>query len=385
MPFPPLAAVPAFFAFCSLAYYFLSILAASRFRGQPKNLVVTDLPSVSILKPVKGCDPEMYEGLRSHCTQDYPQFEIVFGVNDGGDEAIPFIARLKSEFPDVPIRTVVSSQVLGANRKVSNLAQMLGEAEFEYVLINDADIHVPANYLRDVMSEFSSAEGKKVGMVTCLYRGIAGKTIWSKLEAMGINVDFMAGVLTAQLLERDVKFALGSTMATTREAITAIGGLETLVHHLADDYELGNRIARAGYRVVIANAVVETFLPDYRFKDFFEHQLRWGRTVRSSRPGGYMGMVFTFGMVWALIAAFVNPTPLAWLLLAGVIAGKALVAFAVGRRVIGDREALKNLWLLPLREMVTPLVWLISLFGSKIVWRGESFTLRDGKLTKRDA
>jgi ceramide glucosyltransferase len=189
--------------------------------------------------------------------------------------------------------------------------------------------------------------------------------------------------LTAKLLERDIRFALGSTMATTKEAIASIGGFETLVDYLADDYELGKRITKEGYQAVIAKPVVETFLPDYDSQHFLDHQLRWGRTVRSSRPGGYLGMVTTFGTFWALLAVmfgYRNPMPFAWLMLFGVLGGKALVTFAIGWRVIGDRKAFARLWLLPLRELVTPFVWLISLFGNRIVWRGEAFELRDGKL-----
>lgn len=326
----------------------------------------------------------MYESLRSHSTQEHPEFEIIFGVNDAADEALTYIHRLQTEFPNIPISTVVSSGVLGANSKVSNLVQMLRVAKHEHVLINDGDIRVPSNYLREVMSSFNANEAdKKVGIVTCLYRGVAGKTIWSKLEAMGINVDFMAGVLTAKFLEGDVRFALGSTMATTKEAIAAIGGLETLVDYLADDYELGSRIARSGYSAVIASPVVETFLPDYSFKDFFEHQLRWGRTVRSSRPGGYFGMVTTFGTLWAILIIIFNRGVLwSWALLAFVLIAKAFNAYAVGKRIIGDRRTFSRLWLLPLRELITPLIWLISWFDNKIVWRGEVFTLRDGKLSR---
>ncbi len=333
------------------------------------------------MKPCKGCDPEMYECLRSHCTQEYPEFEIVFGVNDATDEAIPYIERLKQEFPQVPIKLVVAQQVLGANRKVSNLIQMLGQARHEHVLINDGDIKVPQNYLRDVLSGFATPGEKPVGMVTCLYRGVAGKTIWSKLEGFGINVDFMAGVLVAKYLDGEVRFALGSTLCTTKQAIAAVGGLEALVDYLADDYELGKRISESGYRVVISHSVVETHLPDYEYVAFMDHQLRWGRTVRSSRPAGYFGMAITFGMIWALLAVIASMGALwSWALLAVVLLAKTAVASAVGKRIIGCDEFKRHLWLLPLRELMTPTIWLRSNFGNKIVWRGETFTLRDGKL-----
>lgn len=364
----------------SLVYYALSLLAAKRFEDQSLERRSTSAPPVSILKPLKGCDPEMYECLRSHCTQAYSEFEIIFGVNDAADEAVHYVQRLKQEFPAVAIRLCVSREILGANRKVSNMVRMLREARYEHVLINDGDIRVPANYLRDVLSEFAAPSAKKVGIVTCLYRGVAGKTIWSSLEAMGINVDFMSGVLTARLLDGDVRFALGSTMATTKEAIDSIGGLETLADYLADDYELGKRISEKKYRAVVARPVVETLLPDYDLKSFLDHQLRWARTVRSSRPGGYFGMMTTFGPLWASLALVVSGgAAWAWVLFACVLAVKVASLIGVGK-VIGDRETLAHLWLVPLRELVTLAVWLMSWFGNSIVWHGERFTLREGKL-----
>ncbi|MCU1284886.1 MAG: Ceramide glucosyltransferase [Acidobacteriales bacterium] len=320
----------------------------------------------------------MYESLLTHCHQACPQFEIIFGVNDATDPAIPFIEKLKSEFPQIPIRTVVSTQVLGANRKVSNLVQMLEVAQFNHILINDADIRVPVNYLRDVMSHFADA---KVGMVTCLYRAVAGNSIWSKIEALSISTDFMPGVLVARFIDRGVRFGLGSTMVVTREALNLIGGLQPLVDHLADDFELGNRIANAGYKVVLARSVVETFLPDYTFREFFQHQLRWGRTVRSSRPGGYFGLVVTFGLLWSLLAVVASGAALwSWMLLGCVLLVRVAVAIRTGMNILLDPDALAHLWLLPLRDLIAPVVWLGSLFGNRIVWRGEEFHLQNGKL-----
>jgi ceramide glucosyltransferase len=307
-------------------------------------------------------------------------------VNDAEDEAIPYIERLKKEFPAVPIRLMVSQEVLGANRKVSNLVQMLRLTKHEHVLINDADIRVPQNYFRDVVNGFNTPGEKPVGMVTCLYRGVSGKTIWSRLESYGINVDFMAGVLVAKYLDGEVRFAMGSTLCATRQAMAAMGGLETLVDYLADDYELGKRISESGYRVVVSHSVVETFLPDYDYVTFMDHQLRWGRTVRSSRPAGYFGMAVTFGMAWALLAVAASLGAWwTWVLLAAVLVGKTAVALAVSKNIIGDDGFRRHLWLLPLRELVTPVIWLRSNFGNKIVWRGETFELKNGKLMEVNA
>jgi ceramide glucosyltransferase len=373
------AIIPLLLTLAALAFYILCLLAAWNFFNQPGSASIT--PPVSILKPLKGADPGIYESLRSHCLQEYPQFEIIFGVNDVTDPAIAYIDRLKAEFPALSIRTVVCTEVLGANRKVSNLVQMLEQAQYDHVLINDGDIRVPANYLRDVMGHFGTP---KVGMVTCLYRGVAGTSIWSKIEALSISTDFMPGVLVARVVDRGVRFGLGSTMAMSREALNAIGGLRPLVDYLADDFELGKRIADAGYRVVIPSVVVETFLPDYNFKDFFDHQLRWGRTVRSSRPGGYAGLSVTFGLLWALLTILATGGALwSYVLLAAVFALRVAVSVVIGKNIVGDRAAIAHLWLLPLRDLIAPAVWLMSIFGNRIVWRGEEFKLRNGKLERR--
>ncbi len=372
----------------ALAFHALCLLGARDFRGQ-KTPDATALPPVSILKPLKGADPEMYESFRSHCLQDFPQYEIVFGVNDASDEALAYVERLRAEFPHVPLRVIVCADVIGANRKVSNLAQMLREAKYEHVVINDSDIRVPADYLRRVMAWFAnaspnpSASPAKTGMVTCMYRAVAGKTLWSKVESLGVTMDFMPPVLAARYLEGRVYFGLGSTMAVSKEAVRAMGGLESIADYLADDYELGTRIADAGYNVVLADVVVETFVADYDWARFIDHQLRWGRTVRSSRPGGYFGIVITFGIFWSLLAMAFSGCA-GWslaLLLANVVA-RLVVLQVIGVGIIGHKEAWSMSWLLPLRDLLSPFIWLFSLGGERVVWRGEVFRLRRGKLER---
>lgn len=323
----------------------------------------------------------MYESFRSHCVQEYPAYEILFGVNDPGDEALTYVERLKQEFPQVPIRTIVCSDVLGANRKASNLARLVKEARYEHVVINDSDIRVPQNYLRDVMAWFGVP---KVGMVTCPYRAIAGHTLWSKVESLGVTMDFMPPVLAARFLEGRVYFGLGSTMAATKQAIAAMGGFEGIADYLADDYELGTRIVDAGYKVVLSELVVETFVAEHSFKSFFDHQLRWGRTVRSSRPAGYAGVVTTFGLFWSVLAlALSSCAAWAWGLLAANVLGRLLVFQVVGVGLMGHAAAWRLIWLMPLRDLVlAPLIWVLSLGGSRIVWRGESFRLHKGKLNR---
>jgi len=379
------------FTVCSMAYYLVCLYSAARFLGERKAagegarppLPEPPAPPVSVLKPLKGTDPEMYESFRSHCLQDYPDYEIIFGVSDSVDPALQLVEKLKLEFPQRAIRAIVCAENLGSNTKVSNLAQMLRQAKHENILVNDGDIRVPPDYLRRVMAPLADPP---VGLVTCLYRGVASPTLGSRLEALGISTDFSAGVLAARELEGGIRFGLGSTLAFRRSDLEAIGGFEALVDYLADDYEIGRRIAERGLKVTLSDAVVETFLPAYTLRQFVDHQLRWGRTVRDSRRWGYLGLVLTFGFPWALMAVVGTHGALwAWALLAAVLGLRVAVALVVGSLVSGDRQVLRLMPWLPLRDLVAVVVWLASLTGRRVVWRGNSFTLKGGKLARIDS
>ena len=337
-------------------------------------------PPVSILKPLKGEDPEIYESFRSHCLQDYPQYEIIFGVSDANDPAVRVVERVRQEFPQRAIQLQVCSEILGANTKVSNLEQMARAARYEHLIVSDSDIRVEPDYLRKVMAPLSDP---KVGMVTCPYRGIAAPTMGSKLESLGISTDFCAGVLVARLIEGGVRFALGSTMAFRRRELAAIGGFESFVNYLADDYELGKRVAALGLEVHLSEVVVETFLPAYNLRQFFEHQLRWARGVRDSRRAGYMGLLFTFGWQWALLAILASRgASWAWELTAVAIFLRFVVAWMVGVGVLKDRQVLRLLPLVLLRDLAGVLVWLASFASNTVSWRGDRFHLKNGKLAR---
>jgi ceramide glucosyltransferase len=370
--------VAAVLASCGMGFYALCVWSARRFnrsrRGRPAGFT----PAVSILKPLRGVDPQMYESFRSHCVQDYPEYEIIFGVSEADDPAVEAVHRLMTEFPQCPIQLVICPEILGNNRKTSNLVQMLPQARYEHILINDSDIHVTPDYLRRVMAPFKRPQ---VGMVTCPYRGIAAQTLGSKLESMGISTDFIAGVLAARQIENGIHFALGSTLAITRTALEAIGGLRPLVNYLADDFELGNRTSRAGFEVVLADVVVETHLPAYSFRGFFEHQMRWARSTRDSRRMGYIGLVLTFGLPWAMLSVVLaSGAWWSWVILAGALALRVAVALQVGLGVVHDRAVWRHLWLLPVRDLIAFLVWFASFADNKVRWRGDIFVLEDGKI-----
>src|SRR5664279_1213284 len=298
-----IAAVCALLALAGAAYFGLCVWAARRFRR--KGGTAGDFaPPVSLLKSLRGLDPHMYAAFRSHCLQDYGEYELLFGVSDPNDPALQLVARLQQEFSNRAVRIVPCPKSLGLNGKVSTLAQMLPQARYEHILINDSDIVAGPNYLGRVMRAFA---GERVGMVTTLYRGLPGRSLPSKLEALGLSTDFMGGVLVAREMEGGVRFALGATIATTKSVLREIGGLEALVNHLGDDYELGARTAAAGYRVELSDAVVETALPDYMWREFWAHQMRWARNVKDRRRAQYFGLVVTFGLAWGILAVLAAP------------------------------------------------------------------------------
>lgn len=366
-------------------FYFIAALWAARSFMRRRPPVAEFAPGVSILKPLKGFDPAMYEAFASHCRQQYAgEYELLFGVSDLNDPAVAAVERLKAEFPERNIRLIVCPEKLGMNGKIGNVIQLAAQARYDYLIVNDSDIHVSPRYLSRIMGGFAGTErGKTVGMVTAPYRGSAHRTIGSKMEALGIATDFFPGVLTALLLDRGMRFGLGSTLAVSREALAAAGGFEAVVDALADDYQLGARIHKAGYAVRLSREVVATSVPAYGLHDFFAHQLRWARAVRDSRKLGYLGMVVTFGLPWAvfnLIAAGFSLDSIA--LLSLTVAARVTVALAAGVGILEDRQVLRDLWLLPLRDFCALWVWVWSFAGNSVTWRGERFLLRDGKLVK---
>ncbi|NYF49916.1 bacteriohopanetetrol glucosamine biosynthesis glycosyltransferase HpnI [Tunturiibacter gelidoferens] len=380
-------AITTLLTLAGLAYLLLALWGTRDFAHywRRKAVDVGFAPDVTILKPVKGVDQRMYAGLVSHCRQQYAgNFEIVFGVSSLNDPAVGEIERLQAEFPACAIRLVECRERLGTSGKVSNLVQMLREARYEHVLINDSDIRVSPQYLTRVMQCFSDA---KVGMVTAPYigrtaEGGGGLTVWSRLEALGISTDFLPGVLTARKLEGGIRFGLGSTLATSKSVLAKAGGLEPLTEYLADDYEMGARIAAAGYRVELANEVVETTVPEYHYRGFKDHQLRWARSTRDSRKLGYLGLGITYAVPWAVMTCVASGLALwSFSLLSVVLLARVAVALSVGVGVLGDEQVLRDLWLLPLRDFFGLGFWAWSFAGNTVVWRGELFALRDGRIT----
>jgi ceramide glucosyltransferase len=376
----------------SMAYGLLVLWSAASFRRYAGGFakLPESAPAVSILKPVKGFDEGMYEAFRSHCLQEYAgEFELIFGAGSEDDPAVAAVRQLQAEFPERAIKLVICPQRLGTNGKVSNLIQMQREARCGFLLVNDSDIRVSPHYLERVMRQFGAPAQKPVGMVTALYRGRTERTasgglrFGSILESLGIATDFQPGVLVARVVEGGIHFGLGSTLCVRREALAAAGGLEGLVDQLADDYEMGTRIDAAGFSIRLATEVVETSVPAYGLSGFWNHQLRWARTVRDSRRWGYLGLLFTHTLPLALanVAASGLSFWSLWLVLLAYLLRLA-IALQVGVGVLRDGQVLRDLWLLPVRDLAGFAVWVWSFAGNTIEWRGERFVLKDGKLQK---
>ena len=361
-----------------LAYYIAATFAAWRFFGRERARELRNYaPPVSVLKPVRGVDFATYENYSSFCHQDYPDYEILFAVNEATDAAVPLIHRLIAEFPGRQIRLLVGAENLGANRKVNKLARLSREAQHEILVLTDGDVFVGPNYLREVVAPFVD---ESTGAVTSFYRGIAEHNLGAELEAIGASSDFFAGVLMAEWTE-GINFALGASIVTTKRWLSKIGGFESLAGMLADDYELGLRIAGAGGRVLLSREPVWTTYPAQTPKSFWEHQLRWARTVRLCRPLSYFGLIFTLGLPWSLLAALVAPTK--WVAAAYLLAYVALrhvMAWTVGVWGVGDDVLRHKLWLVPLRDALYSAVWLASFASNRITWGGEQYTMQKGRM-----
>src|SRR5215813_4147830 len=334
--------------FCSLAYYGVATFAALRFSLRKRERNSSEFaPYVSVLKPVHGVDFGSTENFASFCEQNYPNYEILFAANDESDAAVPIIRKLIAEHPERKIRLQTGAPFLGENRKVNNLALMIREASYEILVITDGDVRVGPCYLRNVVAPFADSS---TGASTSLYRGIAENGIFGELEALGAASDFAAGVLVAERME-ELHFALGASIVTTKSWIQRIGGLEPIAHLLADDYELGHRIAEAGGEVILSSEVVATMYPAQAWRGFWDHQLRWARTVRLCRPVSYLGLIFTHGLPWAVLAAILaHTTVFAALSLLAYVAFRLVTAFLVGGLVLRDETVRRLWWLIPVRD-----------------------------------
>jgi ceramide glucosyltransferase len=367
-----------------LVYYLLSLYNIVEYFRSIRRLPArndTIAPPVSILKPVRGVDSEAYENFASYCRLNYPAYEIIFAVSDPGDPIVPIIEKLQHDFPATQIRLVTSVARLGQNNKVSNLHRLVKEARCELLVMTDSDVRVRPDYLRELVAPFAD---RTVGAVTSFYRCAGGGTLGADLAMLGMCSDSLPSALIARKLEGGVRFAFGWTMATTKERLADIGGWESMADHHSDDFELGNRIARQGYRVEIMRDAVYVVFPKETIQQAFAQELRWAIGLRNVRPVAYVGMIFTHGLPWAVLAAVVASIAgwagIAIFYLAAYLVLRISVAWVAGIWGLRDQTVIRKLWLLPLRDAMTAVVWIVGLLSDRIKWRGSEFRVKNGLL-----
>jgi ceramide glucosyltransferase len=350
---------------------------SARAKGRVLSIPEPFLPPVTVLKPVHGAEPRLEENLESFFLQDYPSFELIFGARSANDPAIAIVEKLKQRHPHVRVKVVFSGPPAWPNAKVFSLERMIAQAEHTFLVISDSDVRAGTDLLRSVIPPLLSP---RIGLVTCMYRGVPEPGFWSTLEALGKSIEMPSGVMVADMLE-GMKFALGPVMATTRDAIDKIGGIRQTADYYSDDFELGNRIAAAGYEVQLSHYLIDMSLIQRSLRQTFGDQLRWMKSTRYSRPKGHLGTGLTFAVPFGLLG-----------LTAGIAAGQATLGLwlfcisivnrvtqsaAVGL-VMKDRRSLLLCWLYPLRDLLGFVAWAGSYLGGNFRWRGETYRFGPG-------
>jgi ceramide glucosyltransferase len=365
---------------CCTGFLALIVVAAIRVRRRrcPRPVSAAALPPVSLLKPLCGLEPGLESHLASFFQQNYPRFEIVFGTRNAEDPALEIVEAVRRRYPKVPVKVVFSGEPDRPNAKVCSLERMVAAASFEYLIISDSDVRVNSEYIERVVEPLLDPQ---VGLVTCLYRGVPTGGLWSRLEAMGMSVEMTSGVIVADTLE-GMKFALGPTMATRRDVIESIGGLQTLASYCADDYVLGEKVYESGRKVVLSSHVIDHVVINRDFQHSIDHQIRWMRSTRFSRPRGHIGTGLTFAIPFGLLGliagvAVGNPEVAAYLL-AWAVVNRWLMALIAGWGVVRDRASLLYCWLYPVRDFMGFCFWAASFAGETIIWRQQQYRLLPG-------
>ena len=341
-------------------------------------------PAVTIFKPICGIEQDMDENLRSFCEQDYPEYQVIFGLHGNDDDAIPVIQKIIEDYPQLDLEMVIDARLHGSNHKVSNLINMFPSAKHEILIVSDSDMRVRKNYLHDVVAPFANTAN---GAVTCLYSGRTDDGMASKLNAMFINEWFLPSVLISDAL-KDISYCLGATMAVRREILTDFGGFEALANYLADDYMLGQMVSERGYKVYLSYTIVENLSYEPNYKSLFLHELRWARTLRAAEPLGYMGTFLTDTLMISSLTAF-----FALLFTQHTFLPASILGITITARIflhLQVKSALElngrgSLVLIPVRDMMSFVIRVVSYMGNSIEWRNHTFSIDDDGLMHEDA
>jgi ceramide glucosyltransferase len=383
-----LLAIAAIGSLSSTVFLALVLVAAARYRRrmQPAELAEplhpSSLPAVTLLKPVHGMEPRLFENLESFFQQDYPNFEVLIGARDSENAALQIAQLVRQKYPHVASRVVLSGPPTWPNAKVFSLDKMIRESQNSFFVITDSDILVAPDFLRRIIPPLLRPE---IGLVTCLYRGIPAGDFWSLLEALGMSVELPSGVMVADMME-GMRFALGAVMAVRRDALEKIGGIASTADYYSDDFVLGNEVWKAGYRVELAQPGVGHVLMPRSWKESLGDQLRWMKSTRYSRPMGHIGTGLTYAVPFGalgLVAGFAAGHPaLGYSMFAASILNRIVQSVAVGGCVLRDRRALKFCWLYPLRDLLGFLTWAGSFTSREFRWRGENYRFgRGGRIS----
>lgn len=369
--------IPMLFCLIAIFYYCLASYSAIAFLSQSTPINPEFHPPVSILKPLCGLDPHTYENLASFCRQDYPDYQIVFGVQDSSDPVVAVVKQLMEDFPAIEMRLVISDHTIGMNLKISNLANAVVKADHEILLISDSDIQVGSDYLIKVVQPLSDSS---IGVVTCMYRSqVQG---WAAaFEALGISTELAPTTLVSRTLS-GMTFGIGATIGIRRSVLASIGGFQAVANYLHDDFHLGRMPTDAGYRVVLSHYIVNHGLDTQSLADLVQHQTRWNRGIRVCQPLGYAGQLFTFGTIASL--AFLLTTQasqLSWTVLGFTWFFRLAMAWIVGVTVLNDPTVKQLFWLVPLSDLMRFALWCYGFLGDRIEWRGRPLKLtKDGTL-----
>ena len=366
-------------------YSLMVATAVIRFRRRAATSEKRDfLPPVSVLKPVHGDEPDLEENLTSFFQQDYPEFEILFCARHGSDAGLAVARRVAERFPLVKTRILTSGEPPWPNARTFSLEIMRREARYPILVASDSDVCVGPDYLSSVVAPLRDPQ---VGMVTCVYRGVARRGFWAQLEAMGMSVEMTSGVLVAEMME-GMKFALGPSMVMRQSTVEKVGGFEKVAQYYADDFVLGNWTAKAGEKVLLSSYIVEHHIRNAKFKESIAHQQDWATSTRYSRPAGHVGEVLTYAMPFGLLGLVAlgaaGHLVLGLALLAFTILDRVLLCLLVAGCVVKDGAALRKAWIYPLRDFMGFCFWLRSYFGSRrLLYRGDSYELLpEGRLRK---
>lgn len=335
-------------------------------------------PGITVFKPLKGVEADTRDCLESFLSQAYHPYQVLFGVRDPADPVVALLQELQQLHPGPEIDIIFCPEALGVNPKISSLRQMADLARYDLLVIADADVKVGPDFLSRVAA---ALQEPGVGLVSCLYRSGPAATLGARLEALTIAADFIPSVATAHYVE-GIRFALGAAMALTRPALKKIGGFAPLADFLADDYQLGWRVAQAGFEVKVLPYVVETHNPDLSLHDYLVHQLRWARTYRVCRPRGYLAygithaLVYSLGLIWATAWA---PWALGWT--AATLTLRWTLAGFSEWSCLRGRLARNDFWLLPLKDLLSFGLWALSFLGDRVTWGHRTYKVTpEGKL-----